>query len=328
MNCSEVTDLLFAFCSGEVAGEEKEAIARHLEECPACREEYEKTKRLLALIRSSAPFPERSIAEGVLAKIASEKQKPKFDRSKFIRFGSLAASVFFVFAGIFLFVRFGGQKKMISEDMAAEEAPMEYLLSNGGLSAAAGNETDEPEEDRMGAALYLYKSEFAETGQSDGILPEEEAAAELTSQYANAETAPQSTAAPAGLRSPNPADGEKHSDNADSTSANSIFSPEKWLGENLPDTIGKNLILFRFDGEGDELEILKSVFPDAAQSAFSRDTLLLLSFDSEAERTEAIEKWEKTAEEKKIGCKGKNSLHPTAAGGKYLLAFLVGENGQ
>ena len=72
MICHHVQKKLSAYQDGEIAGEERERIAAHLEECPACRSAYAEMKQVwqslekIPEIEASAGF-ERRLSERIRA---------------------------------------------------------------------------------------------------------------------------------------------------------------------------------------------------------------------------------------------------------------------
>ena len=69
MNCNEYKDKLFAYVEGLLDDSDKEAMAAHLKECSACRDEVSRTEQL----------QERLVADGV-AYAESDLESDVFDR--------------------------------------------------------------------------------------------------------------------------------------------------------------------------------------------------------------------------------------------------------
>jgi len=82
VNCRKVNSLLSAYMDGELPGVEQLQIRRHLDQCPACSEEYQSlvvTKRLIAGLRMQEPRP--GFDQQILNRIAAEAHTPapRFD---------------------------------------------------------------------------------------------------------------------------------------------------------------------------------------------------------------------------------------------------------
>ncbi|HEY7832133.1 MAG TPA: zf-HC2 domain-containing protein [Ktedonobacterales bacterium] len=72
---TEIEDQFAAYTASELAPGERDAVARHLAGCAACRAALAETQRIRALLRTlsvvAAPAPEASLAGAVLARLAS-----------------------------------------------------------------------------------------------------------------------------------------------------------------------------------------------------------------------------------------------------------------
>lgn len=72
MQCIDVADLLVAYQDGEVTAAERAAVALHLLQCPACREEEQMLTRLDGVLDSwTVPEPAADFVSGVMARVSS-----------------------------------------------------------------------------------------------------------------------------------------------------------------------------------------------------------------------------------------------------------------
>jgi len=55
MDCDRVRELLSPYYDGEIAGDDRAAVAEHLNDCPACLGDVASFRRLSALVRDAAP---------------------------------------------------------------------------------------------------------------------------------------------------------------------------------------------------------------------------------------------------------------------------------
>jgi hypothetical protein len=76
MNCEELRDRIDDYVDGELHGAERDAVARHLVECPACREQ-ERALRVLLDGAAALPrelVPERELWPGIAARLRPSLQ--------------------------------------------------------------------------------------------------------------------------------------------------------------------------------------------------------------------------------------------------------------
>ena len=74
MNCNEYKDKLFAYVEGILDDSDKEAVAAHLKECSACRDEVSGTQQLQdRLIADGAAYAESDLENDVFDRIVREQ---------------------------------------------------------------------------------------------------------------------------------------------------------------------------------------------------------------------------------------------------------------
>ena len=104
MKCSRVKRFLSAYHDGEIAGPKREEIARHLEGCAACRQEFEALKAAVATIRAAeVPDSPLYLATRVLAEIRqSGADSAVARRPVWARVFASAAAVVLIAAGVWV----------------------------------------------------------------------------------------------------------------------------------------------------------------------------------------------------------------------------------
>lgn len=131
MNCEQVRENLAAFIDGELDESQVAEVQAHLEGCAGCREELEAlrlTARALGEFLEPRAMKE-SVAEGVLAQLASEHHKrrvPFMTRAGWFVSGAVAAVVVLV---VFGFIGIGGGGIDVFADEMVDEALADHTLT-------------------------------------------------------------------------------------------------------------------------------------------------------------------------------------------------------
>lgn len=131
MNCEQIRENLAAFIDGELDESQVSDIQSHLEGCAQCREELEALRRTA---RALGEFLEpramnESVAEGVLASLASEHKKrrvPLLARVTWALTGAVAAVFILV---VFGFLGVGGGGIDVFADEMVDEALADHTLT-------------------------------------------------------------------------------------------------------------------------------------------------------------------------------------------------------
>jgi len=102
MNCYHASALLDDFADGRLGPVEYEALARHLQDCPECRQALEHTHRLVAsLRRMPVPAPSADFAERVLRQAAGAgAPEPRRARHRGFAAGFAAALALWAVIGL------------------------------------------------------------------------------------------------------------------------------------------------------------------------------------------------------------------------------------
>jgi len=102
MKCREVRDRLSAFADGELEGDERKAIASHLEHCDSCSHEYGELLRLADLLSSLETVePPPYLWQRVIQRVAKPERTTLWERvaHKFVYAPVAAAILIGVFVG-------------------------------------------------------------------------------------------------------------------------------------------------------------------------------------------------------------------------------------
>ena len=137
MKCNEICDKLSLYIDKELNDEEMQQMEEHFKSCENCQKELNEYENLISVLKN---MPEEEPPEGYCKRLhnklleSSPQLKPKkalkiigINRSKWMKYGSIAAALVLVFlvANMNNINRFGMKSKSeLSYDMA--EAPAEY----------------------------------------------------------------------------------------------------------------------------------------------------------------------------------------------------------
>ncbi len=138
MKCDEISDKLSLYIDNELSSEEMQQVEDHLNSCENCQKNLDDYKKLISVLQS---LPEEEPPEGYCKRLhekllmeKSQKETKRtskiisFNRSKWLKYGSIAAALVLVFlvAGINNLGNMGLGMKNKTEsgyDMSAAEAP-------------------------------------------------------------------------------------------------------------------------------------------------------------------------------------------------------------
>lgn len=142
MKCNEISDKLSLYIDNELSHEEMRQMEEHLQTCENCQKELKEYRELISMLQS---LPEQEPPEGYCKRLHNKllENKPgqktkktskikNINRSKWMKYGSIAAALVLVFAvaGINNLGNLGMKAKNESSyDMATTEAPAEYGVS-------------------------------------------------------------------------------------------------------------------------------------------------------------------------------------------------------
>lgn len=117
-----VRDRIQAYCDGELAPAQREAVETHLRECPACRRELASTRRLWAEVEAAGrPEAAGRVWPGVAARLARRERPAPWTWTQ----RGLAAAA--VVAGLAIGLGLGGGRVTDAASRGASSASAAYL---------------------------------------------------------------------------------------------------------------------------------------------------------------------------------------------------------
>lgn len=160
MNCNEISDKLSLYIDDELSSEEMKQVEEHLNSCENCQKVLDEYRNLISVLKNLPEeeppegycerLHEKLLATGSQAQNKGPVSKIKgFNRSKWLKYGSIAAALVLVVAvaGINNMGRLGMKAENQSAyDMATAESPAEYYGGAPAPSSAPQPETAMPEE--------------------------------------------------------------------------------------------------------------------------------------------------------------------------------------
>ena len=163
MTCEEAAELLSAQLDGALTAEEKQALAHHLQGCPACRAVSEELRAIHLAFETLEPIPApEHLAGDVMAELEGAKVVPLFRRPAFKAAAGLAACLVLC---VGLWQGVSNQKQDIPAEARAGvfalEEPCTYTLSR--LPQGTGLEGEDWFLDERGARCLMLSTEQLET---------------------------------------------------------------------------------------------------------------------------------------------------------------------
>ncbi|MBP1926081.1 hypothetical protein J2Z76_001945 [Sedimentibacter acidaminivorans] len=132
MNCNEIKDMLSLYIDGELDENEKKTVEEHVGICESCRNELEQYQKIINVLQNLIEEePPKGYCKRLHEKLLKAKQQKKISaRSKWVKYGSIAAAFVLVVSVIYVSsnLRMGSSVKnensvAYDRDMQATESP-------------------------------------------------------------------------------------------------------------------------------------------------------------------------------------------------------------
>lgn len=162
MNCNETKDMLSLYIDGELNEKEKKIVEEHVNECESCRKEFEQYQKIINMLQNLIEEePPKGFCKRLHERLLKTKQQKKITtRSRWIKYGSIAAAFVLVVSVIYVSsnLRMGSlskSKNNVSYDSSMQEsapaappsmpemngAGTSYEVSDGQKSIVGDNKT-------------------------------------------------------------------------------------------------------------------------------------------------------------------------------------------
>nr|WP_312579012.1 DUF4349 domain-containing protein [Sedimentibacter sp.] len=181
MNCNEIKEMLSLYIDDELDNKNKKIVEEHVENCEDCRNELEQYKKMIYMLQNLIEEePPKGYCKRLHEKLLKTKQQKKISaRSRWIKYGSIAAAFVLVVSAIYISSNFSNfrmgssakSKNNVSYDseMPATEsaespaAPPETYISGRGTYGLA----DENKESASYDNGTLMKAEYSITEERE-----------------------------------------------------------------------------------------------------------------------------------------------------------------
>ena len=164
-NCTQMQELISRMLDEELSRDEREALRRHLEDCPDCRTMYEAFSAVSGELREDLVEPPESIRENVMSELRREQMVKRNRRSWRTALAAVAAA---------LLVAVGLRAAILNRNadtvkLSAAALPME--VNGTAVQEEAAAESEEAAE--MEIALF-DEAAFEAVADSEEAMPAEE----------------------------------------------------------------------------------------------------------------------------------------------------------